>query len=408
MKNNIETFILFIILLISFSAKAQVIQCDTVSSCRSIVTDTLFNPYIAGVLGNWKANKSYVYYTSRAETDPGAATDVRNNGTFADYKPFWSFQEGTLKPQYDTVRWMWNTETTLFNAKGLEIENKDPLGRYNSGLYGYNETMPTAVIQNGRYRESAFEGFEDYSFTTQTCDTACPVGKHFDFSSYQSKFDSTQKHTGKKSLKLSANENAGISCNLTTELQDSEKAVLLFSTKTDVCVPLGNTLKDVKATAPVLLPSFSPLKGKRMVLSAWVKEGQVCTVNSYTHNRITVFFSGNGTVYHFTPSGPIIEGWQRYEAAFDIPGNATALTVNLESTGSADVYFDDLRLHPFNANMKSFVYNPVDLRLMAELDENNYASFYEYDDDGTLIRVKKETQRGIKTIKETRSALIKE
>jgi hypothetical protein len=44
---------------------------------------------------------------------------------------------------------------------------------------------------------------------------------------------------------------------------------------------------------------------------------------------------------------------------------------------------------------------------MAELDENNYATFYEYDDDGTLVRVKKETVNGIKTIKETRSALVK-
>ena len=58
--------------------------------------------------------------------------------------------------------------------------------------------------------------------------------------------------------------------------------------------------------------------------------------------------------------------------------------------------------------MKSYVYNPVNLRLMAELDENNYAAFYEYDDDGTLVRVKKETERGVQTIKETRSALLKE
>jgi hypothetical protein len=70
--------------------------------------------------------------------------------------------------------------------------------------------------------------------------------------------------------------------------------------------------------------------------------------------------------------------------------------------------FDDVRIHPFNANMKSFVYNPVNLRLMAELDENNYATFYEYDDEGTLTRVKKETEQGVKTIKETRSALEKE
>jgi len=65
-------------------------------------------------------------------------------------------------------------------------------------------------------------------------------------------------------------------------------------------------------------------------------------------------------------------------------------------------------LHPFNANMKSFVYHPVTLRLAAELDENNYAAYYEYDDDGTLNRVKKETQRGVKTISETRSAMQKQ
>ncbi|HEY9260472.1 hypothetical protein, partial [Chitinophaga sp.] len=107
------------------------------------------------------------------------------------------------------------------------------------------------------------------------------------------------------------------------------------------------------------------------------------------------------------PSGNIIEGWQRVEQIVDIPAGATTFTItfNAESTGA---YFDDLRIHPYNANMKSYAYDPVTLRLMAELDENNYATFYEYDDDGTLIRVKKETERGIKTITESRSALIKE
>jgi hypothetical protein len=52
--------------------------------------------------------------------------------------------------------------------------------------------------------------------------------------------------------------------------------------------------------------------------------------------------------------------------------------------------------------MKSYVYNSIDLRYMAELDENNYATFYEYDEDGALIRVKKETERGIMTIQENR------
>jgi len=146
-----------------------------------------------------------------------------------------------------------------------------------------------------------------------------------------------------------------------------------------------------------------------MVLSAWVKEEQDCKCVSYTNNHITVAFSGGVTSsVTFSPSDNIIEGWQRYDAVFDIPAAADTIMVYCKATGNVTVYFDDLRIHPFNANMKSFVFDPDNLRLMAELDENNYATFYEYDDDGTLIRVKKETQRGIKTIKETRSALLKE
>ena len=67
-------------------------------------------------------------------------------------------------------------------------------------------------------------------------------------------------------------------------------------------------------------------------------------------------------------------------------------------------YFDDIRIHPFNANMKTYVYDPINLRLKAELDANNYASFYEYDEEGTLIRTKVETREGIKTVTESRSA----
>lgn len=53
--------------------------------------------------------------------------------------------------------------------------------------------------------------------------------------------------------------------------------------------------------------------------------------------------------------------------------------------------------------MKSYVYDPVNMRLVAELDERNYAIMYEYDEEGKLVRVKKETAKGIMTIKESRN-----
>jgi hypothetical protein len=57
--------------------------------------------------------------------------------------------------------------------------------------------------------------------------------------------------------------------------------------------------------------------------------------------------------------------------------------------------------------MKSFAYDYKTSRLMAELDENNYATFFEYSDEGQLLRNKKETEKGIVTLKETRSKVRK-
>ena len=50
------------------------------------------------------------------------------------------------------------------------------------------------------------------------------------------------------------------------------------------------------------------------------------------------------------------------------------------------------------------MYDPISLKLTAVLDENNYATFYEYDQEGTLIRTKKETERGVVTISENRQS----
>ena len=77
--------------------------------------------------------------------------------------------------------------------------------------------------------------------------------------------------------------------------------------------------------------------------------------------------------------------------------------MNCNNSSSNECYFDDIRFYPYNGNMKSFVYDEDTQRLMAELDENNYATFYEYDLEGGLVRVKKETERGVFTIQETRS-----
>jgi len=389
-------------------------NCTTVygRSCYSSITDTLVNPYQYGLLGDYRPLKSYVYYGRRVETDPMQPTNIRTNGVISSFAPFWKLQGGHWGPSYDSSRWVWNSQTTLYNRKGFELENKDPLGRYNSGIYGYDLTLPVAVTQNSHYQESAYEGFEDYGFTSNSCDTTCAESRPFDFSAYSTNISDSAAHTGRYSLRVPQGGNIsliGLPIALAPDPDNPQFSDTLSSG------PGGgiycNTFYDgTKASNGSVLPPFKPFANKQMLVGAWVKEEDSCSCQTYSNNHLIVSFTlagGGDSTVNLLPSGNMIEGWQRYEAVVHIPATATNMTVTLQASGSSTTYFDDIRLHPFNAEMKSYVYSSTTLRLMAELDENNYATFYEYDDDGTLIRVKKETERGVMTIKETRSALQK-
>lgn len=156
------------------------------------------------------------------------------------------------------------------------------------------------------------------------------------------------------------------------------------------------------------IPSFSPEPGKYLV-SVWAKEENPMDIFQYSSPEVYIEI-GSLASFSGIPEGEIIEGWQKIEYEFEIPPTATLLDevkIYLKNNGLNDVYFDDLRIQPVNASMKTYVYDPATMRLKAILDENNYATFYEYDKSGKLERVKKETNRGIFTIQESRQAVVK-
>ena len=394
------------------TADVNVVLASYITSCYSAVTDTSVNPYVYGLLGAWRPLRTYTYYGARAESDPNQATNIRKDGAFNDFMAFWQKQTDGWKAQTTDPNWVWNSQTTLFNKKGFELENKDPLGRYNAGIYGYDNAVPVAVIQNSHYCESTFDGFEDYAFVSSNCDDGkCPVDRRFNLSGATTRIVNTEYHTGRYSLKVTSADKDSIAIMMPVTATAADPSDPAFTKVEDGCPPYDSLLVEVKANKNVLLPPLSLLSGKKAVVSAWVKEAQDCKCTSYTNSQLKVVVKGadasGSAIYPAYPSGAIIDGWQRIEQVVDLPNGTEALSlILLNANGTA--YFDDIRVHPYNANMKSFVYDAQNLRLMAELDENNYATFYEYDDDGTLTRVKKETERGVKTIKETRSALIKE
>jgi hypothetical protein len=586
---------------------------EEVEDCAGFLEKSI-NPYRKGLLGNFRVHRNMVFYEGRREYDTTANTNIAENGFLKNFKQYWNFNtSANLIPDTLSSQWVWNSKLTKVNAKGLELETQDALGIYTAAQYGYHKTLPVAIVNNSRYNEMVYDGFEDSSYSealNPPSINACAI-KHVNYTGMansqivNSNAAGINAHSGQYMLTVNQSSstlkqfvvqsdlpesysfsfnrdtaeiisNQGMNYGViwdnpenlfkghpnnvftsdgsifegmeisprpwydgnvstsqllangyaytymmyqyieitqcgtyyfgTTSLRDFSSGVtrpnpvptlscgvniISLTTNQPVNVTGMGTLSQSGAdyiwnynqaylpagkykvectvdgsfqgggnvlpydyiyfqffhgnyyptlgsspvigyktisklngcpkTVPVpakdsmFNPTFSVPSAKKMLFSAWVREncgdaanGIPCKENTYTHNQVQLQFPGypgsNVTLY---PSGPIIDGWQRIEGAFTPPTGATSMTMSLVNSGTSPIYFDDIRLHPFNANMKSYVYDPVNLRLVAELDANNYASFYEYDEEGTLVRTKVETREGIKTVTETRSALQK-
>lgn len=144
--------------------------------------------------------------------------------------------------------------------------------------------------------------------------------------------------------------------------------------------------------------------GNEYVVSAWVKVPNSSVGYTYNNGVLGIQLAGSST--RLMPVGVVIEGWQKIEGKITVPSPITNLSYTLFPPFNGFVaYFDDIRIFPVGATINTHVYDPVTFKLRATLDDNNYATIYSYDEEGSLFLVKKETEKGIKTIQESRNHL---
>lgn len=335
------------------------------------------NPYRYGGKGIFRAEGSWVYQSDRTQTAHAGdtrQTNVREDGVYEDFVLFnWLHQETAKDPVYalEQKPWIKATKINHYDPYGYEIEEQDALGNHSAALYGYGKTVPTAVGANLEYKELAFDGFEDYTSNLYvlpghgrmnlTTNSGVPT------------ISTVEAHTGKASLQVAAS------------------------------LPVSFT-KDIGASDFSSLHTYA---GKTYRLSAWVKPG-----NNSNMSVVTSYFDHLGTAISTDTLAKTdlavdyIEGWLRVSKAFTVPASAKTITLQIVATGT-EGYIDDLRIQPENSAIKTFVYDPITLRLVAELDAHNFATFYNYDLEGTLVQTKKETERGVMTLQNTRSHLRK-
>jgi hypothetical protein len=348
-----------------------------------------FNSFIRGLKGSYKPLDGYAFLSGRDYTNEHA----RKNGTMTSYYSLWLNPNGFGLSGCDDISlkykslfnwstnsdWKKQSQVTKYGNGGVALEEQDAAGIYSTALFSYGGDLPVAVAQNARYRQVRYLSFDDL------------------FSLYNGRRHVLGRYTG--TLKpvvfpSFADSYYGRTFGLTsTGILGSGLSLVSDGHSGQYALQFSGGQINVGAASDFGVST-------RYYVSAWVKSATVPTANS-----LSIVGTTGGTpqsYYPFTKISSPVEGWYKLEGYLTIP-NKDFLTL----TGASGIIMDDFRICPDKANMKSFVYDPLTLRLFAQLDENNYATFYEYDAEGKLVRTKKETDKGILTLSESRMSAAK-
>lgn len=328
------------------------------------------NPFLSGEQGNWRPHESFAYKIYRQYTSSNLLREYARFEIPSGSEFDWS---ASAETNHDNG-WVLGTRSTKYSPYGNLLEEQDALGNYSSVQFGYLKQLAVAVCKNSKYQEIGSDNFEDY-------DKDCTDHFKFDIG-IPNNIVLDESHTGERSV----------------EVYGGSKYPYM--------------VKKVVSSESNCLTTFSPLESKKYIVSAWVKEKNtngtdIRDASTYKYPSVDVTLSG-GTqaTASFKPSGEIVDGWQRIFGEVtiaDLPNgvdNYFEVRLVNNAKDGRPVYFDDVRIHPFNGSMKTFVYSPRNLRLMATLDENNFATFYLRDQEGQVVKYNVETEKGIVSIKE--------
>lgn len=402
------------------------------------------NPYWTGAAGVWRAERDYVY---RADRLSSSSVDLSIDGTY-DLEMFrWP------EAEYDAVPgWINTRKVTKYSRYGFELENQDVLGNYSSAVYDYGGQLPAATGVNMKSNEFAFTSFETYDgrYAGNWNITPGGTGRKFQYFQVRESFKHaavieapTSALSGVSVVnvlaKLIKNNNRGesivVSANpivcITPYPGNSAWSIVVLkrapfdnvwsgqiqvatnitgqnATEDNTYAHTGKKSLRIAGSNQVFRQDAITLEpAKKYFISGWVSNkstGQKTPEMGSNLLGVNLKFYGQsgtstGPIEAVRSTGAIIEGWQQFRKEVTVPAGTTYFEIEFQSGGTT-AWYDDLRIHPSEGNMKGYVYSLIDYKLVAILDEENFASLFYYDREGNLYLTKKETVDGVKTISE--------
>jgi len=228
----------------------------------------------------------------------------------------------------------------VFSDKGNMLYTEDVTGIGKSYLWGYSEHYPIAEVVGARNTDIFHENFESSSGFDGNLRT-----------------DQTRAKTGNYSGKISNSS--------------STEKVSLMSEWLNVGMS----------------------GARRYRYSAWV-------YNAASSVELVLLMKKQGetgyTTYTESISSTLVSNdWFLLEKEVVLPADVIQIAVRLDANASGSVWFDDVRLCPTDAKMKTYTYRPL-VGISSVMDENNIPEYYEYDNQGRLLIVRDDKRRIVK------------
>ncbi len=300
------------------------------------------NPYAKGARGEWRTRDSYTFRTEIEDVESADAR-VYTMATFANF----SFFDHANTSASVNNGWLRVNHVSAYSPNGEALQEKNILGIPSAARFGYRCMLPVLVARNAEYEAVAFTSFEDEAI-------------------------SLGPGQGIKDSYAHAGEHA------------------YFMAGADVVTIATLTIS-------------SRVQSSGLLCKFWLRTHDFGRLGANFKVRLV---NGSGTLNFDAPQEVARSGeWALYEAFVSgtaIAGSSLGLgAVDCELVNDVnEVYVDDIRIQPLDAEMTTYVYDDASFRLLASMDDQHFALYYQYNAEGQLIRNLRETERGVLTVQE--------
>lgn len=338
------------------------------------VFDPLFgmpdNAFQRAERGKWHPEKVYVY-RSAIKSGTGTERVYDAAGVFTDNTgdPTNAFTLFNWRNSSDNVdNWLNPVAITKYSPSGESVEEHDILNVHGAARLAHKETAPRLIAENANYDAVDFESFEEY----------VPGGAYTENSSHSGEVSYHLDNAGSYSAEL-------VAVNLTDQIDQQGLLIKLW-------VKQSYNVFDAN-------PSFS---NPPIIIN--VGGATFSTLAPSNYNTLDP-----GLIHKVAQTGE----WSLYQLIIDDFGSASVgdplpITIknNIPSMYSDEVWVDDLRVQPLDAQVTCFVYDRHTLRLIGQFDDQHFGVYSRYNGEGNLVSVLRETERGLVTVTEAQSWIL--